>query len=48
MQEIVYCWEVHSGNGFGMQNMEGQRILKLCDVMGMIVCDTVLNKRDDF
>ena len=36
--------EVHGGFGFGKRNMEGVRVLELCEAMELIVCNTYFNK----
>ena len=37
---------VHGGQGCGMRNAEGERILELCEAAGMIVSDTQFRKAD--
>ena len=37
---------VHGGQGYGMRNAEGERILEFCEAAGMIVCGTQFRKAD--
>ena len=37
---------VHSGQGYGVRNAEGERILEFCEAAGMIVCGTQFRKAD--
>ena len=37
---------VHGGQGYGMRNAEGERILEFCEAVGMIVCGTQFRKAD--
>ena len=37
---------VHGGQGYGVRNTEGERILEFCEAAGMIVCGTQFRKAD--
>ena len=37
---------VHGGQGYGMRNAEGERILEFCEAAGIIVCGTQFRKAD--
>ena len=37
---------VHGGQGYGVRNAEGERILEFCEAAGMIVCGTQFRKAD--
>ena len=37
---------LHGGHGYGVRNMEGERILEFCEAVGMIVCGTQFSKTE--
>ena len=37
---------VNGKNGFGLQNLKGEMILKFADAIGMVGCNTLFTKRN--